>query len=350
MKTHKIKNTGLQATDICFGTSALGDMPDTYGYAVDQKRAHATINSIFDGPVNFMDTSRNYGMGRSEVRIGEVIRERGGLPDGFVLSTKLDRDMETGQFDASRARRSLEESLEALSLDRVPMLHLHDPEHAQDLAEITGKGGAIDELFKMKEEGLCQAVGLAMGKIEIMFPILREWDFDTLISHNRWTILNRQADEMFDYAHEQGMAILKPLLAETGAPRLGKLVIGTVKGDIHDIGQNLVTMMMEGAGFEVMNIGINNPVENYLEALKEYDADILGMSALLTTTMPYMKVVIDTMKEMGIRDDYVVLVGGAPLNEEFGKAIGADAYCRDAAVAVETAKEFMAKRHNQLSA
>ena len=208
MKTHKIKNTGLQATDICFGTSALGDMPDTYGYAVDQKRAHATINSIFDGPVNFMDTSRNYGMGRSEVRIGEVIRERGGLPDGFVLSTKLDRDMETGQFDASRARRSLEESLEALSLDRVPMLHLHDPEHAQDLAEITGKGGAIDELFKMKEEGLCQAVGLAMGKIDIMFPILREWDFDTLISHNRWTILNRQADEMFDYAHEQGMAIL----------------------------------------------------------------------------------------------------------------------------------------------
>lgn len=208
MKTHKIKNTGLQATDICFGTSALGDMPDTYGYAVDQKRAHATINSIFDGPVNFMDTSRNYGMGRSEARIGEVIRERGGLPDGFVLSTKLDRDMETGQFDASRARRSLEESLEALSLDQVPMLHLHDPEHAQDLAEITGKGGAIDELFKMKEEGLCQAVGLAMGKIDIMFPILREWDFDTLISHNRWTILNRQADEMFDYAHEQGMAIL----------------------------------------------------------------------------------------------------------------------------------------------
>lgn len=147
-----------------------------------------------------------------------------------------------------------------------------------------------------------------------------------------------------------GMAILKPLLAETGAPRLGKMVIGTVKGDIHDIGQNLVTMMMEGAGFEVMNIGINNPVENYVEAVKEFDADILGMSALLTTTMPYMKVVIDTMKDMGIRDDYVILVGGAPLNEEFGKAIGADAYCRDAAVAVETAKDFMARKHNQMSA
>ena len=147
-------------------------------------------------------------------------------------------------------------------------------------------------------------------------------------------------------AMKGGMAILKPLLAETGAPRMGKMVIGTVKGDIHDIGKNLVAMMMEGAGFEVVDIGINNPVENYLDALAREEADILGMSALLTTTMPYMKVVIDTMKEKGIRDDYIVLVGGAPLNEEFSKAIGADAYCRDAAVAVETAKEFMARKHN----
>lgn len=150
-------------------------------------------------------------------------------------------------------------------------------------------------------------------------------------------------------AMKAGMFILKPLLAETGAPRVGKMVIGTVKGDIHDIGKNLVSMMMEGAGFEVLDLGINNPVENYLEALEKEEPDILGMSALLTTTMPYMKVVIDTMIEKGMRDDYTILVGGAPLNEEFGKAIGADAYCRDAAVAVETAKEFMAKKHNQLS-
>lgn len=151
-------------------------------------------------------------------------------------------------------------------------------------------------------------------------------------------------------AMKAGMAILKPLLAETGAPRVGKMVIGTVKGDIHDIGKNLVSMMLEGAGFEVVDLGINNPVENYLEALGKEEPDILGMSALLTTTMPYMKVVIDTMVEKGIRDDYIVLVGGAPLNEEFGKAIGADAYCRDAAVAVETAKEFMARKHNVLAA
>ena len=151
-------------------------------------------------------------------------------------------------------------------------------------------------------------------------------------------------------AMKGGMAILKPLLAETGAPRMGKMVIGTVKGDIHDIGKNLVSMMMEGAGFEVVDLGINNAVDAYLDAIVAEEADILGMSALLTTTMPYMKVVIDTMKERGIRDDYTVLVGGAPLNEEFGRAIGADAYCRDAAVAVETAKAFMARRHNQRAA
>ena len=141
-----------------------------------------------------------------------------------------------------------------------------------------------------------------------------------------------------------GMAILRPLLAETGAQSIGKVVIGTVKGDIHDIGKNLVGMMLEGAGFEVIDIGINNPVEDYLAALEEHKPDILGMSALLTTTMPYMKVVIDTLKEQGMRDDFIVLVGGAPLNEEFGEAVGADAYCRDAAVAVETAKSLIAER------
>ncbi len=150
-------------------------------------------------------------------------------------------------------------------------------------------------------------------------------------------------------AMKGGMFILRPLLAETGAPKQGVVVIGTVKGDIHDIGKNLVGMMMEGAGFDVHDLGINNDVEEYLAAIEEHKPDILGMSALLTTTMPYMKVVIDTLKEKGIREDMVVLVGGAPLNEEFGKAIGADAYCRDAAVAVETAKEFMTRKHNQLA-
>jgi len=150
-------------------------------------------------------------------------------------------------------------------------------------------------------------------------------------------------------AMKAGMAILRPLLAETGAPRVGKVVIGTVKGDIHDIGKNLVAMMLEGAGFEVINLGINTDAERFIAALDEHKPDILGMSALLTTTMPYMKVVIEELKKRGMRDDYIVLVGGAPLNEEFGTAVGADAYCRDAAVAAETAKALVAKRRAALA-
>ena len=145
-------------------------------------------------------------------------------------------------------------------------------------------------------------------------------------------------------AMKAGMEILRPLLAETGAEPVGKVVIGTVKGDIHDIGKNLVAMMLEGAGFEVVDLGINTDVDEYLAALDEHQPDILGMSALLTTTMPYMKVVIDTLTEKGRRDDYVVLVGGAPLNQEFGDAIGADGYCRDAAVAAEMAKSMVTER------
>ncbi len=145
-------------------------------------------------------------------------------------------------------------------------------------------------------------------------------------------------------AMKAGMAILRPLLAETGAQRIGKVVIGTVKGDIHDIGKNLVAMMLEGGGFEVINLGINTDADKFIAALEEHKPDILGMSALLTTTMPYMKVVIEELKKRGLRDDYIVLVGGAPLNEEFGAAVGADAYCRDAAVAVETAKALVQKR------
>ncbi len=151
-------------------------------------------------------------------------------------------------------------------------------------------------------------------------------------------------------AMKAGMFILRPLLVETGAPKIGKMVIGTVKGDIHDIGKNLVCMMMEGAGFEVVDIGINNPVENYLKAIEEHQPEIIGMSALLTTTMPYMKVVIDTLKEKGMRSDFIVLVGGAPLNEAFANSVGADAYCRDAAVAVETAKALMARRQGSVQA
>ena len=148
-------------------------------------------------------------------------------------------------------------------------------------------------------------------------------------------------------AMKAGMAILRPLLAETGAEQIGSMVIGTVKGDIHDIGKNLVAMMMEGAGFNVINLGINNDAESYINAIKEHKPELLGMSALLTTTMPYMKVVIQALKDQGLRDDIIVLVGGAPLNEAFAEDIEADAYCRDAAVAVETAKKLIQIRRSR---
>jgi len=204
----KLGRTKLTVSKICFGTSSLGDMPDTYGYGVDEERAKMTVSAIFDSPVNFLDTSRIYGFGRSEKRIGEVVRERGGLPEGFVVSTKLDRDPETNRFDASQARRSLEESLTALGLDRVDILHLHDPEHAASLEEITGPGGALSELFKMKEEGLATAVGLAAGPVDVMMPLLRDWDFDVLITHNRFTLTNRNAHSMIDFACAKGIAVL----------------------------------------------------------------------------------------------------------------------------------------------
>ncbi|KAJ56775.1 5-methyltetrahydrofolate--homocysteine methyltransferase [Actibacterium mucosum KCTC 23349] len=210
-----------------------------------------------------------------------------------------------------------------------------------------------DDLYDGMDEEIVEGVNILLARGWTPYKVLTEALVDgmTIVGNDfRDGILFVPEVLLAAKAMKAGMAILKPLLAETGAPRMGRMVIGTVKGDIHDIGQNLVTMMMEGAGFEVKNIGINNDADAYIDALAEFDADILGMSALLTTTMPYMKTVIDTLVEQGKRDDYIVMIGGAPLNEEFGTAIGADAYCDDAAVAVEMAKELIARRHNQATA
>lgn len=225
MKTHAIGKTGLAITEIGFGAAPLGDMPDTYGYGVDEATARAAIDAIFDGPSNLLDTSRNYGFGRSEERIGAAIRARGGLPKGFVLSTKLDRDMETGRFDGDRARQSFDESLTALGLDRIPMLHLHDPEHARDLNEITRSGGALDQLFRLREQGLATAVGLAMGRLDMMLPLVRDWPFDVILSHNRYTLLNRSADALFDLAQAKGMTILNAAPYAGGVLAKGSAVV-----------------------------------------------------------------------------------------------------------------------------
>ena len=207
MKKNKIKDTGLEITELSFGTSSLGSMPDTYGYEVSEDRAQKTLNRFFQGPVNMLDTSRNYAMGESEKRIGRAIKENGGWPKDLLLSTKLDRDMDTLVLDKNRARQSFEESLKTLNTDSVDILFLHDPEYAKDVNDITKKDGAMDELFKIKEEGLAKAVGLAMGKIDLMFPLIKDWDFDVIINHNRYTLINREANKMYEYASSKNIAI-----------------------------------------------------------------------------------------------------------------------------------------------
>lgn len=208
MKQTEIRKSGVRIPDICFGTSALGNMPDTYTYEVDEARAVETVKAILTSDSPFIDTGRNYGMGRSEERIGLALKELGGLPEGAVISTKLDRNMDTLLFDASEARRSLEESFTALGVNHVDILHLHDPEHAGSLEPIVQKGGAIDELFKMREEGLCKVVGLAAGDVEVMLPILKDRDFDLLITHNRFTLVNSNAEEMISYAYANDITVM----------------------------------------------------------------------------------------------------------------------------------------------
>ena len=200
--------TGLSVSKLCFGASAIGDMPETFGYSVDADRARATLKAIFASPVNFLDTARIYGHGRSEQRIGSTLKEIGGLPEGFVISSKVDRDFETNLFDGARVRRSLEESFRALGLDYIPLMNLHDPENAANAADVTRTGGAISELFKMKEEGLVGAVGLAAGRVDMMLALLRDWDFDSIITHNRFTLANRNAEPMIDYCVSKGIAVL----------------------------------------------------------------------------------------------------------------------------------------------
>ena len=197
----------IKVSEICFGTSALGNMPDTYGYEVNPSIAEETILAILNGPSNFIDTSRNYGMGRSEKLIGNVFKSLGGKPNNIILATKIDRDTATNILDRDATLKSFEQSIKALATEKIDILHLHDPEHCKDLNDITCKGGALDTLFQLKEEGSVTLVGLAMGKVEMMYDLIQEWPFDVMINHNRFTLLNRQADKLFDLAKKKGIKI-----------------------------------------------------------------------------------------------------------------------------------------------
>ena len=200
-------STGLEVTPICFGLSLRGARPGRPGHAAARERALATVRAIFDGPINFLDTARSYGRGLSEEIIGTVIRERGGLPDGFVLATKADRDFDTNKFDAARARQSVEESLETLGLDRLQLVHFHDPEYC-DLDEVMASGGPIDTLFELRDEGLIGHVGLAAGRVDIMEQCLARADFEVMLNHNRHTLLNDNAGPLIDLAVSKGIAVI----------------------------------------------------------------------------------------------------------------------------------------------
>ena len=197
----------IKVSEICFGTSALGNMPDTYGCEVNPSIAEETILAILNGPSNFIDTSRNYGMGRSEKLIGNVFKSLGGKPNNIILATKIDRDTATNILDRDATLKSFEQSIKALETEKIDILHLHDPEHCKDLNDITCKGGALDTLFQLKDEGSVTLVGLAMGKVEMMYDLIQEWPFDVMINHNRFTLLNRQADKLFNLAKKKGIKI-----------------------------------------------------------------------------------------------------------------------------------------------
>jgi D-threo-aldose 1-dehydrogenase len=206
LKDNKLGRTRLSVANICFGTGGLTNGADA-DTPTRVRRAQDTVRAIFDGPAHFIDTSRIYGRGRSEERIGDVIRERGGLPPGFIIATKLDLDFETRRFDGAAARRSLEASIKALGIDHFHVLHLHDPEFIKDITDVTGPRGSMVELMKMKEEGFCDAVGLGAGDVDVMMPLIRDWDYDVILTHNRFTLINNNAEPMIELALSRGMAV-----------------------------------------------------------------------------------------------------------------------------------------------
>jgi len=199
-------STGLSVSPLCIGCAPLGDMPETFEYGVDEERAFRTLEAVFESPVNFLDTAASYGDGESERRIGEVLKRRGGLPEGVVLATKADRDLQTGEFSGDQMRRSVERSLKLLGLDRLQIVYLHDPEH-ESFEHIMAPGGPVEVLFELRDEGIVKHLGVAGGPIELMIRYVETSLFEAAITHNRYTLLDRSAEPLLDVAAERGVAL-----------------------------------------------------------------------------------------------------------------------------------------------
>ncbi len=200
-------STGLQVTPICVGGAPLGDMPETFAYSAPEEQALATIRATFESPINFLDTAAAYGDGESERRIGIVIKELGGLPDGFVLATKGDRDLKTGDFSGEQFKRSIEGSLERLGLDRLQYVYIHDPEHST-FENVMSKGGPLAVLQDYKEQGIIEHIGMSGGPIKMLIRYLETGAFSAVETHNRYTLINRSADPLLDVAKKLGVAVV----------------------------------------------------------------------------------------------------------------------------------------------
>ena len=199
--------TGLSVSPLCVGCAPLGDMPETFDYSVGEERARETLKAVLRSPINFLDTAASYGDGESERRIGGVLEEVGGLPEGVVLATKADRDLTTGNFSGEQMRRSVERSLRLLGMDRLQLVYLHDPEH-ESFEHMMAPGGPVEVLRGLAEEGVIQHLGVAGGPIELMIRFVETDLFEVVITHNRYTLVNRTADPLFDVAAERGVAAL----------------------------------------------------------------------------------------------------------------------------------------------
>ncbi|MCL4541068.1 MAG: aldo/keto reductase [Chloroflexi bacterium] len=204
--------TGLTVDAIGIGCAELGNMPETFNYGVAEEDALGTIRAIFEGPstnvdIRFVDTAASYGDGESERRIGIVLRELGGVPAGYLLATKADRDLKTGEFSGEQMRRSMERSLRLLGLDRIELLHLHDPEHAP-FEELMAAGGAVEALMRLRDEGVIGHLGVAGGPSDLMLRYVRTGIFEAVITHNRYTLLNRSANGLIEEAFARGLGVI----------------------------------------------------------------------------------------------------------------------------------------------
>lgn len=244
-------STGLSVSPICVGCASLGDMPKTFKYSVSEQRAFETLRAVFESPLNFLDTAASYGNGESERRIGEMLEAIGGLPEGCVLATKADRDPKTGDFSGDQMLRSVERSLRLLGLDRLQLVHLHDPEYLDEPGRepfeyMMAPGGPVEVLAGLREEGVIEHLGIAGGPVELLVGFVETGLFETLITHNRYTLVNRTAEPLLDLAAERGVAILNA--APYGSGILAKGPDAYARYEYREASQELVERVREMEG------------------------------------------------------------------------------------------------------